>query len=99
MDDNLIETDKIGAGNFLWALKSKALQQRNNLLDDLAEEKRKLDQQRQDLHINIENESALDTEERADALANLAILKKQNEALKEAASNYQDPDDYERIKD
>jgi len=46
MDDDLIETDKIGAGNFLWALKSKALQQRNNLLDSLAEEKRKLDTQR-----------------------------------------------------
>jgi hypothetical protein len=25
LDDNLIDTDKIGAGNFLWALKSSAL--------------------------------------------------------------------------
>ena len=34
MDDNLVETDKIGAGAFFWALPSKGFQVRKNLMDD-----------------------------------------------------------------
>ena len=34
IDDNLVETDKIGAGAFFWALPSKGFQVRKNLMDD-----------------------------------------------------------------
>ena len=34
VDDNLVETDKIGAGAFFWALPSKGFQVRKNLMDD-----------------------------------------------------------------
>lgn len=35
VDDNLVETDKIGAGAFFWALPSKGLQQRKNLITNI----------------------------------------------------------------
>ena len=34
MDDNLVETDKIGSGAFFWALPSKGFQVRKNLIED-----------------------------------------------------------------
>lgn len=34
LDDNLVETDKIGAGAFFWALPSKGFQVRKNLIND-----------------------------------------------------------------
>jgi hypothetical protein len=35
VDDNLVETDKIGAGAFFWALPSKGFQSRQNLIDNV----------------------------------------------------------------
>ena len=35
VDDNLVETDKIGAGAFFWALPSKGYQSRQNLINNL----------------------------------------------------------------
>ena len=34
IDDNLVETDKIGIGTFFWALPSKGFQVRKNLIED-----------------------------------------------------------------
>ena len=36
VDDNLVETDKIGSGAFFWALPSKGFQSRQNLIDNLS---------------------------------------------------------------
>ncbi len=35
VDDNLVETDKIGSGAFFWALPSKGFQSRKNLIDNV----------------------------------------------------------------
>ena len=34
IDDNLVETDKIGIGSFFWALPSQGLQKRKNAIED-----------------------------------------------------------------
>ena len=34
IDDNLVETDRIGIGCFFWALPSKGFQVRKNLIED-----------------------------------------------------------------
>ena len=34
IDDNLVETDKIGIGAFFWALPSQGLQKRKNAIED-----------------------------------------------------------------
>jgi len=46
VDDSLVETDKIGAGNFFWALPSSAGQARRTKINAL---KRKVDEARRDL--------------------------------------------------
>ena len=35
VDDNLVETDKIGIGTFFWALPSMGLQTRENLIKNI----------------------------------------------------------------
>ena len=35
VDDNLVESDKIGIGSFFWGLPSKGFQSRQNLIDNL----------------------------------------------------------------
>ena len=35
MDDNLVETDKIGIGTFFWAFPSMGFQSRQNLIKNL----------------------------------------------------------------
>ena len=34
VDDNLVESDKIGIGAFFWALPSQGLQKRKNAIED-----------------------------------------------------------------
>ena len=36
VDDNLVETDKLGAGAFFWALPSKGYQSRQNLISNVS---------------------------------------------------------------
>jgi hypothetical protein len=59
IDDNLVETDKIGAGAFFWALPSKGFQSRQNLISNLEKHKEEVKQQISESEQKIESEKKL----------------------------------------
>lgn len=85
VDDNLVETDKIGAGAFFWALPSKGFQSRQNLIDNLKKHAADVKAQLDDTRAKIAAEKGLREPldgERDQMLEELAELRKQNQALK-----------------
>jgi DNA-binding transcriptional regulator YhcF (GntR family) len=63
LDDNLVETDKIGIGNFLWALPSKGAQSRANKLASLEETAQHLLTERKMLRTQLEEAEETKEEE------------------------------------
>ena len=59
IDDNLVETDKIGIGAFFWALPSQGLQKRKNAIEDYDKkiETAKKDQEDKESRITNETEA------------------------------------------
>jgi chromosome segregation ATPase len=76
LDDNLVDTDKIGAGNFYWAFLSKAQTNRERRLEALEQEIADLKNERKLLQSKLEEEtkSRQQTEERQEALDQYAEL-------------------------
>ena len=77
VDDNLVETDKIGSGAFFWALPSKGFQSRQNLIDNVTRHTEEVKQQRADCEVKIavERDMRVDEDgERAAMLEELALL-------------------------
>lgn len=56
LDDNLVEQDKIGAGNFMWALPSKGRQIRMKKLDELRNSIQEIKTQKKILTQQISNQ-------------------------------------------
>ncbi|CAG9330464.1 MND1 [Blepharisma stoltei] len=83
IDDNLVEQDKIGAGNFLWALPSKSQQMRRIKIDDLSNNISELKTQRKALAQELENkkEEKPQSKERIEQLKSLKRLKELKEKL------------------
>lgn len=87
LDDNLIETDKIGIGNFLWALPSKGAQSRAAKLASLEDTFQHLKTERKILRTQIEEaeETKEEEEGRTELLEKYERLKEkvrlQGEAL------------------
>mmetsp|Transcript_24232 Transcript_24232/g.43087 ORF Transcript_24232/g.43087 Transcript_24232/m.43087 type:complete len:206 (-) Transcript_24232:19-636(-) len=79
IDDNLIETDKIGIGNFLWALPSKGAQSRAAKLSQLEETFQHLKTERKMLLTQIEEAEETKEEEvgRTELLEQYEQLKEQ----------------------
>jgi hypothetical protein len=59
VDDNLVETDKIGCGAFFWALPSKGFQSRQNLIDNVARHAEDIKQQLEECKAKIAVEREL----------------------------------------
>ncbi len=92
MDDNLVETDKIGSGAFFWALPSKGFQSRQNLIDNVskhtAEVKTQIDECQ--AKITAEKEARLSNGgDRDKLLQEYAELMKENQALKSKMKMYE----------
>lgn len=79
LDDNLVETDKIGIGNFLWALPSKARQNRISQLESLKSSIMESKTQKKFLNQFIENQliEKPETSERITCLDELRSLTEQ----------------------
>lgn len=58
VDDNLVQTDKIGSGAFFWALPSQGFQSRQNLIDNVARHTEELTKQIEDTQAKIDHERA-----------------------------------------
>jgi hypothetical protein len=80
-DDNLVETDRIGAGAFFWALPSKGYQQRQNLINNVTTHIEEVKQEISKCTDKVEKEQAMrasDDGSREQMLKQLAELKKEN---------------------
>ncbi len=81
MDDNLVETDKIGIGAFFWALPSKGYQSRQNLISNVTQHTEQIEKEISDTQEKIDKEK-LSREsmggEREQMLKELDELKKES---------------------
>ncbi|OQR85615.1 meiotic nuclear division protein [Achlya hypogyna] len=79
VDDNLVDTDKIGSGNYFWSFPSKVAQQRKRKLEDLEARRDEVKAKLAHVTASIEKHKSLQTQtdDRAERLAHLATLKGQ----------------------
>mmetsp|Transcript_23057 Transcript_23057/g.58462 ORF Transcript_23057/g.58462 Transcript_23057/m.58462 type:complete len:206 (-) Transcript_23057:444-1061(-) len=102
VDDALVESDKIGAGNFFWSLPSKAGQQRNARIEKLKKEIEEKQGQVEEVQKEIEElkRSRNDTEERQERLKEYIELTEKSNTLKRKLESYadRDPDRLKKLK-
>jgi len=92
VDDNLVETDKIGAGAFFWALPSKGFQSRQNLIDNLKKHAEEIKKQIEETGVKTDTEKGLRVPldgERDEMLKELAELQKENSTLSTKMKMYE----------
>ncbi|RHY64472.1 hypothetical protein DYB30_000514 [Aphanomyces astaci] len=81
VDDNLVDTEKIGSGNYFWSFPSKVAQQRKRKLEDLeakrSELKGKIESTKQ--AVAAQKSLRTDSDDRVVKLERLALLKSQIE--------------------
>ncbi|CDW84744.1 UNKNOWN [Stylonychia lemnae] len=84
VDDNLVETDRIGAGAFFWALPSKGYQSRQNLIDNITNHQQTLDKDIEEIEakIQMEKNSRISNDgEREQMMKELEELRKDNQQV------------------
>ncbi|KAJ7287531.1 meiotic nuclear division protein 1 [Mycena rebaudengoi] len=83
VDDGLVQADKIGSSNFFWSFPSQRGQAMNAKLAKVKETRAGWQAQKKELQDQIEAEKGarVDNEARAEALKNLADLKKEHVRL------------------
>ena len=95
VDDNLVETDKIGSGAFFWALPSKGFQSRQNLIGNLQKHTEEIKKQIEETRAKIDTEKGLRVSldgERDEMLQELAELQKENSTLSTKMKMYENCD-------
>ncbi|CDW83788.1 meiotic nuclear division protein 1 homolog [Stylonychia lemnae] len=95
IDDNMVQTDKIGAGAFFWALPSQGFQVRKNLIQDYDTKIEKAKQDILDTKANIERTLAdRDNKDgtRENLLEELGTLQKEKAKLDCEYKNYERSD-------
>jgi hypothetical protein len=101
VNDNLVETDKIGSSNFYWALPSKIYQVKKNTLDKNHESIENIKADNEALKNKIKEAKALrkETDERQEKLEELEelIQKKQEYEKKLAEYKKNDPERYKNV--
>ena len=101
VNDNLVETDKIGSSNFYWALPSKIYQVKKNTLDKNNGLVENLKTENQNLRQKIKDEKAMrkETKERQEKLDELDEINRKIEVNTKKISDYQknDPVRYKNI--
>jgi len=103
VDDNLVDTDKIGTSVYFWSFPSKATQNRKRSIADVeekTEEARKRIKKAQE-DVVKEKDGREETEERQTALAELNDLKSKKSALESEIQKYKDndPEVLDKMKD
>ncbi|KAF0694639.1 Aste57867_14478 [Aphanomyces stellatus] len=85
VDDSLVDTDKIGSGNYFWSFPSKVAQQRKRKLEDLEAKRTELRGKIETAKQTIEAQKHLrtDSADRVEKLNRLAALKTQNADTKQ----------------
>ncbi|OQR88548.1 meiotic nuclear division protein [Thraustotheca clavata] len=94
VDDNLVDTDKIGSGNYFWSFPSKVAQQRKRKLEDIEERRTQLTAKLEQTNAAIEKQRALqpESQDRVDRLNKLAVLKREVDEAKKRIHLLKDND-------
>lgn len=101
VNDNLVETDKIGSSSFYWALPSKIYQVKKNSLDKNRETIENFENDNENVKIKIKEAKALrkETDERQQKLEELEDLMKSKSEFEKKLGEYKknDPERYKVI--
>lgn len=101
LDDGLVDTDKIGSGNFFWSFPSKAAQKKRVAIDDLEDKCVAADAQIADLldRIRAAKRTRVPCAERERKLRRLNELKDRESVVSKtlAANKENDPEELKRI--
>jgi predicted RNase H-like nuclease (RuvC/YqgF family) len=101
VNDNLVETEKIGSSNFYWALPSKIYQVKKNTLDKNNSIIENLKGENQNLKIKIKEQKVMrkETDERREKLDELDEINRRIEEYTKKLNDYQknDPVRYQNI--
>jgi chromosome segregation ATPase len=94
VDDNLVDTDKIGSGNYFWSFPSKVAQQRKRKLEEIECRREELKSKIQSTKDKIAKEKGLrnESDERVERLNRLASLKSDTEELKQKVYHLKEND-------
>ncbi|XP_026798723.3 meiotic nuclear division protein 1 homolog [Pangasianodon hypophthalmus] len=94
VDDNMVDSERVGTSNYFWAFPSKALHARKRKLEDLEKlhEDGKQRQAALQQAIKKAKEGRQDTEERATLHKELMSLREQKETLRAELEKYKECD-------
>ena len=102
VDDNMVDTDKIGTSVYFWAFPSKALATRQTRISTLREKVDAAVAKNKDLDLKIKESTTgkEESDDRTAILEELADLEKKKETLKAKIKKYEgcDPEELERLK-
>nr|CCA18333.1 meiotic nuclear division protein putative [Albugo laibachii Nc14]CCA18394.1 meiotic nuclear division protein putative [Albugo laibachii Nc14] len=94
VDDNLVDFDKIGSGNYFWSFPSKYSEQRKRKRDELHQKYRLLQERVTSTQETIakERELRVESEERTEKLSHLIKLGERLSNLKENLKQFEEND-------
>ncbi|XP_072526700.1 meiotic nuclear division protein 1 homolog isoform X2 [Salminus brasiliensis] len=94
VDDNMVDSERVGTSNYYWAFPSKALHARKRRLEDLEKQNEEGKQRRASLQQAVEKskKGRQDTKERAALQKELQSLREQRESLRAEVEKYKECD-------
>ncbi|XP_022522930.1 meiotic nuclear division protein 1 homolog [Astyanax mexicanus] len=94
VDDNMVDSERVGTSNYYWAFPSKALHARKHRLEDLEKQNEESKQRKTALQQAVEKakNGRQDTKERATLQKELQSLKEQRESLRAEVEKYKECD-------
>ncbi|KAM6972359.1 meiotic nuclear division protein 1 homolog [Aplochiton taeniatus] len=102
VDDNMVDSERVGTSNYYWAFPSKALHARKRRLEELSKQHSEAKQRKMSFQQAIDKAKVgrEDTDERASLVKELHTLKEQRNQLKADLEKYRecDPEVIEEIR-
>lgn len=94
VDDNMVDSERVGTSNYYWAFPSKALHARKRRLEDLEKQNEEAKQRKTALQQAVEKakKGRQDTKDRATLQKELQSLKEQRESLRAEVEKYKECD-------
>ncbi|KAK1885910.1 Meiotic nuclear division protein 1 like [Dissostichus eleginoides] len=94
VDDNMVDSERVGTSNYYWAFPSKALHARKNKLEDLENQSSEAKQRKASVQKAVEKAKVgrQDTKERASLLKELQALREERTQLQAELEKYRECD-------
>ncbi|KAI9525452.1 Meiotic nuclear division protein 1 [Dissostichus eleginoides] len=94
VDDNMVDSERVGTSNYYWAFPSKALHARKNKLEDLENQSSEAKQRKASVQKAVEKAKVgrQDTKERGSLLKELQALREERTQLQAELEKYRECD-------